>query len=637
MHEILPKLLTTKVLLTYFNVPVQQYFFDYPDISAVNGVNLTLDIEPVGGHSLDPTSPTNDFWLKYNYPLSVHGADLRATNSCSPANGSGFLLHRSDIDKSMGPGGQTLYGYVIVDQNGNPQDPPRDNPLACFSNCGKSEYPFTPSPGCDPTRDDTCYAWKTFCAGDPSRYGQRCQTDADCAAGGVDVHASCFKNGGPQQQYGVCSLRSFYKQNPILCPIQPAAPASRVACSFYYGGVNLLTGRPDYGTQPPTFLCDGVIGPNGNPVPCIGDDTLHQVLHGAYTWPNDPEVFNDDAQLYRVIISPGGSNVPITPSTTGIPLCSALPSNYDYTDNLDNCSIAVQHQGAVFGIATVTQQSNGLWESNGHDWACNLDQRGSGDNGVICRWHPTPATNCNPPVTDQYVTQSACGLIQSGISLVSSSITPGNNDALYAEVTIANVLNPVQLPTLSGCSSSWTVVQSQFISGNQGLVAWYAGRANTGSQCQVTTTLTASNPAAVKLYDVPTSNGVVDATSTASGIFTSGPPFPLASAGVATTRHQPDLMLGSLLQVNLQSTPITYWVNWLTNNPGAGPDCVPSDLVCPTDDGTDFLPGHGPRSSNADAGHQFLNSTGTQALQRNAQNLGSFAWGGVAIYIELNQ
>jgi hypothetical protein len=141
------------------------------------------------------------------------------------------------------------------------------------------------------------------------------------------------------------------------------------------------------------------------------------------------------------------------------------------------------------------------------------------------------------------------------------------------------------------------------------------------------------------LYDVPSSNGIVDAISSASGVFTSGPPYPLVSAGTANTTHKPDLMLGNLLQVNLQSTPGTYWVNWLTNNP-AGGDCLPSDLLCPmcpTDDGTDYLPGHGPMSSNADAGHLYLNATGPQALQREAQNLGSLAWGGVVIYIELNQ
>jgi hypothetical protein len=47
-----------------------------------------------------------------------------------------------------------------------------------------------------------------------------------------------------------------------------------------------------------------------------------------------------------------------------------------------------------------------------------------------------------------------------------------------------------------------------------------------------------------------------------------------------------------------------------------------NDNFCPTDDGTDYLPGNGPNSSNADAGHQYLTTTGMHSLQRNAQNLG---------------
>ena len=626
---------TTLTEWTFYD-PVQQYHFDYPDISAVNGANLNVDVEPVDGSLIDPTAPDNALWLKYNYPLVVHGGDLRAASSCSGANGD-FLLKRSDIDKSKDPLGHTKYGYVIADENGNPVMPLGDNALACFTNCGKFEYPDTPAKDCDPSKDGNCYAWKTFCAGDPDLYGKTCTSDAECITKGSNVHASCWKNTDPDQKSGTCSLRSFYKEDPKLCPDEPAAPASKVACSFYYGATNPLTGKKDYSTQPPTFLCGGVIGPDGKPVPCIGDDTVHQVLHGAYTWPNDPEVFTGDAQLYRIIISPGGTEVPITAAEDSIPLCESLPGNYDYSENRTNCGIPVDHQGAVFAVATVSEQSDGKWESNGHDWGCNLDQRGSGDNGVICRWHPAPATNCTPPVTDQYVTKSACGLIESGASLVSSSMTPGSNDPLFAEVTIPAVLNLVQLPVISGCASSWSVVNSQFINTNQGLAVWYSGRASSGSECQVTVTLASSNPAALKVYDVPSSNGIIDATSSNSGMFAfGGPPYPLVSAGVATTTHQPDLMLGDLLQVNRQATPITYWVNWLTNNPMSGPNCLPNDNFCPTDDGTDYLPGHGPNSSNADVGHKYLNTTGMQSLQRNAQNLGSFAWGGVAIYVELN-
>jgi hypothetical protein len=157
-------------------------------------------------------------------------------------------------------------------------------------------------------------------------------------------------------------------------------------------------------------------------------------------------------------------------------------------------------------------------------------------------------------------------------------------------------------------------------------------------------TLANGNPAALKVYDVPKFNGTVETTSVATGnfVFPGNGGFPAVSAGTVTTNFASDLVLGNLLQVNQQFTPITYWVNWLTNSLGMPPNNVDCEsngmkgyLYCPTDDGTDYLPGHGPNSSNADAGHQFV-GPGQHGLQRDAQSLGSFGWGGVAIYIELN-
>ena len=51
----------------------------------------------------------------YNYPLTVHGADLRANNpgtnqNCTDANGNSFVLKRSDINKTGG-----YFGFVIED------------------------------------------------------------------------------------------------------------------------------------------------------------------------------------------------------------------------------------------------------------------------------------------------------------------------------------------------------------------------------------------------------------------------------------------------------------------------------------------------------------------------------------------
>ena len=95
--------------------------------------------------------------------------------------------------------------------------------------------------------------------------------------------------------------------------------------------------------------------PDGTPVPCVGDDTIHQVMHGAYTWPNDPEVFDGDSPLYRIVFAPGGTSVPITPAQS-VPVCSDLPSNYNYKQNFDPnnpvspCYTPVTGEGAVFAV-----------------------------------------------------------------------------------------------------------------------------------------------------------------------------------------------------------------------------------------------------------------------------------------------
>ena len=154
------------------------------------------------------------------------------------------------------------------------------------------------------------------------------------------------------------------------------------------------------------------------------------------------------------------------------------PEYYDYSENRRNCSVPVDHEGAVFAVAAVTEQPNGKWESNGHDWGCNLNvisTRGALVTTVLSvDGIPRPRRIAPLPFTDQYVTHSACSLIPSGTSLVSSSMTPASNDPLFAEVTIPAVLNLVRLPAISGCASSWSVVHSQFINTNQGVAVWYA-------------------------------------------------------------------------------------------------------------------------------------------------------------------
>jgi hypothetical protein len=336
------------------------YFVDNFDISAVNGVSLTLDIQQLGGTATDPGAPQNIFWLANtvvtpaNYPMSVHGGDMRANSSC-PAQ---FRLKRSDMTSS-GTFGK-IFGFVIEDDNGKPIG--GDSTVACFSNCGRYKFPTEPQQDCN-ISDPTCYNWKTFCAGDPSQYfptnQTKCTKDSDCP-----VNGACWINPGSETDHR-CVLRGFVANNQGKCDTD--------ICTFPYGYINPYTNVPDHSTQPPFGTCKQVNPTNPNAL-CIGDDTVHEVFPHAYTWPNDPQVYSADAPVYRVIVSPGGTTVPITPSGP-IPACSSLSEKqYDFTTARSLCDIPIK-DGAIFGIG----------RTKPNPWSCNLGT-GAGNDGVICRW-----------------------------------------------------------------------------------------------------------------------------------------------------------------------------------------------------------------------------------------------------------
>ncbi len=335
------------------------YYKDNFDISAVNGASITVDIQEVGGSAEDPGAPQNIFWLTNsrvtppNSPMSVHGDDLRADDRCPAA----FRLKRSELT-TQGPYAKE-YGFVILDDNGQPQG--GDGTVACFSNCGKYKFPTEPLKACD-ISDPTCYNWKTFCAGDPSQYyptnKTMCSTDADCP-----VNGACWVNPGSETDHR-CVLRGFVHNAQGNC--------SPDICTFPYDYMNPYTGILDKSTQPPFGTCKHV-DPNNTDSLCIGDDTVHVVFPHAYTWPNDPQVYADDAPLYRIIFAPGGTTVPITPAGS-IPACKDLPSIYGYASARPLCSIPIM-DGAIFGIARTPPQP----------WSCNLGA-GAGNDGVICRW-----------------------------------------------------------------------------------------------------------------------------------------------------------------------------------------------------------------------------------------------------------
>ncbi|MGH7787118.1 MAG: hypothetical protein ACRERC_09660 [Candidatus Binatia bacterium] len=345
--------------------------YNYPDISLVDGISLTADVQALGPHcESKPGAPTEPNWLSQNQPLAIHGADLRDPARCIPS----FRLTRGEV-------GQLIQGQ------GNP-----DEVVACFSNCGRYEYPSTPDAMCDPTTDQRCKNWLTFCcfapAGDPNGvYGGACTNDSQCAQSG-----GCWNRGDGQSS--VCACRAFLKNDTCAADV----------CTH--------PNPPNLSAQPPFGRCSDV-SPNAGD--CIGDDTVHAVFPGGYTWPNDPQTYPSDARAYRVIFAPGGTSVPITDSG-GIPFCSAFPPAYGYDVQAQICKGPIDG-GALFGGAalsptcTTTADCPVIPGSRpsaryGCDpfhhrcatWSCDISPGGPVSTGAaLCRWKADSATPTPTP------------------------------------------------------------------------------------------------------------------------------------------------------------------------------------------------------------------------------------------------
>jgi hypothetical protein len=331
----------TKALAEWtFNDPNNNNW-SFPDVSVVDGVNLNMDIQPIGPHT--EHMPGNQFWL--DHPLVKCGGDQRDALWCP----SKFRLTRSQLASRM---------FIVGSEGG-------DDVVGCFSNCGLYKYPTEPDKNCnaDPATDLRCYYWKTFCAtfplNGPFPYDVGCTTDADCTQ-----HAACW-NPCPGQMCrhclhdptagpACCALTAFNKQ--------PDCPPDQ--CTFPY-----TPQTPS--NQPPFGLCSDVTDATGDPEACIGDDTFHYVMPYGLTWPNDPETFSSDAHAFRIIFQPGGTVIPITPSGPP-PLCSDLPAAYGYEQAATNCSGVADK---VFASALPTPEP----------WACKVTGA-SIPPGVLCRW-----------------------------------------------------------------------------------------------------------------------------------------------------------------------------------------------------------------------------------------------------------
>jgi len=273
--------------------------YTYYDVSLVDGYSVGIDIVPGEPYNdKRPGDPTNPFWCPTSN-LCNHGTDMRS--ECS----SNFTLYNSDLSSY------------------NPADPV--SKIACFSNCGKYEYPFAPSGSCSDS-DFQCRNWRRYCC-QATTYGHTCHSDLDCTDGGA-----CWN--------GTCQCKAYYRQPP---------------CSH-----------------------DICTNPQGQPFPgvctdCLGDDVMHQTCPRAYTWPNDPQTYSCNAVSYTITFCPGGTTEKLTPAST-IPMCSSLPADqFDWAKAQQNC--AQSHGKYMCAVRKNVGQNI---------WACNVDSTGCND--VICMW-----------------------------------------------------------------------------------------------------------------------------------------------------------------------------------------------------------------------------------------------------------
>ena len=69
---------------------------------------------------------------------------------------------------------------------------------------------------------------------------------------------------------------------------------------------------------------------NGQPIACVGDDSLHKVLYGAYTWRRSRGLRRQRDSLPSHLQSEVGFRAEFAdyPSVPEFPLCSDMPDNY---------------------------------------------------------------------------------------------------------------------------------------------------------------------------------------------------------------------------------------------------------------------------------------------------------------------
>jgi MYXO-CTERM domain-containing protein len=204
-----------------------------------------------------------------------------------------------------------------------------------------------------------------------------------------------------------CACRAFLKQDTCAADV----------CTHPYSS-------HDRASQPPFGLCTDA---TSDETACIGDDTVHAVFPGGYTWPNDPQTYVSDARAYRIIFAPGfipGTSPAITNSAP-VPDCSSFPEPYGYAAQRANCGSEIS-DGAIFAGAALSPTCTTNDDCPiipGSDppahsacdtafnrcatWACEIAPGGPVSTGdILCSWSagaqtptPTPTSLGGPPAT----------------------------------------------------------------------------------------------------------------------------------------------------------------------------------------------------------------------------------------------
>jgi hypothetical protein len=348
----------------------------YYDVSLVDGYNLSINIEPIGGSSSNPNDPNDVFWCKTD--TCNRGQDLRSI--CPQMN----QLHSSDIPS-----------YIPGQPN---------NMIACFSNCGLYEYPVAPSLNC--TDDDPkCTNWRKYCC-QASDFGKACSSDADCSYGGA-----CWTgNDRPPSSTNpaTCQCRAYYLSEPCspnICTNPQAAPPVGI-CHSCIGDDKIHQICPrayTWPNDPQTYDCDAkryriTFSPGGTPVPVTSSIASIPKCSSLPTDTFDYQTFVRNCSQVKSkyacavpknSINPNWScnvdppnvgcngvicerDVPTPPPVT-IPNCNALPPEYNPFKGIQDCSIPNSGENKYNCAVTGTQ-----------NWACAIPSNYV-CSGIVCK------------------------------------------------------------------------------------------------------------------------------------------------------------------------------------------------------------------------------------------------------------